>query len=285
MNKFTMNTGLRAKLNDVMPEGSPPSGNTLFHYTTLKGLYGMLKTGKLWATNINFLNDKKEYRHGVELFESRMKAKNIAERLRKSVLGDLEYRPWSSYVCSFSEERNQLSQWVAYCPGGNGVMIGFDFDKLYKNIYPELFAGFLFASFKKCLYKLEEQEAVVEKVVEIASACEGEELISAIVYGATNVAPFCKHDSFRNEREWRIVLRKHEGIEFREGQGLMVPYYELDIRDAESQEWPITSIMIGPDSSLEAKMGLELLLQQEGIYLEAEKSDSPYRSKPLSERG
>src|SRR5262245_9764361 len=33
----------------------PPS--TLYHYTNAQGLYGMLATGRVWATNVAFLND------------------------------------------------------------------------------------------------------------------------------------------------------------------------------------------------------------------------------------
>jgi hypothetical protein len=45
----------------------PDTGVTsLAHYTNLAGLYGIIETGKLWASNVAFLNDREEPLHGVK---------------------------------------------------------------------------------------------------------------------------------------------------------------------------------------------------------------------------
>lgn len=42
----------------------------IYHYTDLNGLKGIIESEALWATNINFLNDKNEYIHGFECFRN-----------------------------------------------------------------------------------------------------------------------------------------------------------------------------------------------------------------------
>ena len=42
----------------------------LYHYTSQKGLLGILKDNKLWMTNILYLNDSSAYRHTIYLLKS-----------------------------------------------------------------------------------------------------------------------------------------------------------------------------------------------------------------------
>lgn len=54
-----------------------PSG-TLYHYTSLTGLEGILSSGSLWATDIRYLNDAAEMRHTAEIIRI-----EIAKRLEQ----------------------------------------------------------------------------------------------------------------------------------------------------------------------------------------------------------
>jgi len=57
-----------------MVEDNLPKNNTLWHYTTLLAAQNMVMNDQLWATDYRFLNDRKEYIHGLKallsLFES-----------------------------------------------------------------------------------------------------------------------------------------------------------------------------------------------------------------------
>ena len=50
----------------TQPINEGPTPNPLYHYTDEAGLYGILKTGSLWLTDIYSLNDPSEFRHGVK---------------------------------------------------------------------------------------------------------------------------------------------------------------------------------------------------------------------------
>jgi len=42
----------------------------LFHYTTPIGLLGISQSKKIWATDLRFLNDKKEFQHSLDITHS-----------------------------------------------------------------------------------------------------------------------------------------------------------------------------------------------------------------------
>lgn len=42
----------------------------LWHYTTVAGIAGILRSKQLWASKIQYLNDGKEFLHAFELRES-----------------------------------------------------------------------------------------------------------------------------------------------------------------------------------------------------------------------
>ena len=45
--------------------GSRPA--VLYHYTTASGLLSMIKSGHLWATELRYMNDPREFLHGAEV--------------------------------------------------------------------------------------------------------------------------------------------------------------------------------------------------------------------------
>jgi hypothetical protein len=47
--------------------GRSPS-TTLYHYTTQGGLLGVVQTGELWATNVQYMNDRREFFLSLEIF-------------------------------------------------------------------------------------------------------------------------------------------------------------------------------------------------------------------------
>lgn len=104
----------------------------LYHYTSAQGLIEILKTGKIWATNIRYLNDASEFVHAANIAR-RAAGTNFLSPYTKldhylvdDSVGLVEDDSGlvACYVCSFSSEGNMLSQWRAYCPTGGGFSIG-----------------------------------------------------------------------------------------------------------------------------------------------------------------
>jgi len=52
----------------------PPA--TLYHYTSQKGLLGIIGQGEIWATDILYLNDTMEYRYAVNLLSENIRKRN-----------------------------------------------------------------------------------------------------------------------------------------------------------------------------------------------------------------
>jgi len=118
-------------LNQVIAPAPP---KTLYHYTTQKGLLGIVKDKEIFATHNQYLNDRREFVHAVNLCreEIEQRRKNfkghssVAEYLEG--LNNLLALPFEGInvcVCSFSENGDLLSQWRAYSAGGAGFSIGF----------------------------------------------------------------------------------------------------------------------------------------------------------------
>jgi len=127
--------------------------DTLYHYTTVSGLEGILSSSTLFATHIGYLNDAEEMKHGVSQIEqilSRTSDLVAATAIKRPEYGDqvLDYidqlrSEFTSshhqslvkqpYVTCLSEMSDQLSQWRGY--GGNGgYAIHFDTKLLSRSV-------------------------------------------------------------------------------------------------------------------------------------------------------
>jgi hypothetical protein len=66
-----------------MSTEKPPS--TLYHYTSQKGLLGIIEKGEIWATDILYLNDTMEYKYAVNLFSEKI------EKFKKSIFNSTSF--------------------------------------------------------------------------------------------------------------------------------------------------------------------------------------------------
>jgi hypothetical protein len=287
--------------------------NILYHYTSQAGLLGIIQTREIWATNLLFLNDSMELNYALQILHKEIK--NLEKSVSPEEFGfvnefgenlDTVNAPLSQnvagiYVCSFSKTRDQLSQWIGYCPDEGGFSIGFDFNLLPPNLFKD--QGFAFV---KCIYDEKEQSGMIVKFlntvieayckngVDPANTKRWEDFFS--------LAPQLKHPKFEDEQEWRLISKPTpiEDAEFRIGKSMLVPY--LKIRLAEAQDKSIenkdikkplcciSEIYIGPTTHPNlSNISLENLLSKEGIIksidcdsgtvqkCEIKKSEIPYR--------
>jgi len=60
----------------------------LYHYTSQKGLLGILQSKKLWMTNILYLNDSSEFLYTVDLVKTELENyKNLSKGRSKIEAG------------------------------------------------------------------------------------------------------------------------------------------------------------------------------------------------------
>lgn len=215
-----------AILNDVL---SRKPQKPLYHYTTQTGLLGIIRARQIWMTHTQYLNDRREFLHAVDLVRgeiqrligeqngrpreastTRMEALN---KMRGAVSSSPEHI--NVCVCSFSEDSDSLSQWRAY-GGSSGFAIGFSPGVLGAAVEKH---GFFLA---QCIYDPEAQRHVVSALVEevldehLAGNAVFEDAESNEIFWKTGgnllpylyrYAPMLKDQAFEEEREWRIISR------------------------------------------------------------------------------
>ena len=111
----------------------------VWHYTSLPALRGIISSGRVWATEARFSNDKTEFVHARDIAAGilptlyvdghfpGMPIDDLTKMLNKAfdegALSPLENQ---IYIASFSAAPDLLSQWSQYASASQGVSIGFD---------------------------------------------------------------------------------------------------------------------------------------------------------------
>jgi len=133
---------------------------SLYHYTTMSGLKGIVESGSIHATNIRYLNDSQEFYFGLDYLkkvilpsEIDFHVENIPLTEDMSLLDHLiilriNYilscfrddvsRSSGYFVTSFSGNPDVLSQWRAYGKEKVGYSIKFDWAHLFHPSDPML---------------------------------------------------------------------------------------------------------------------------------------------------
>jgi hypothetical protein len=133
---------------------SPPG--VLWHYTNAAGFLGIFRSGKLWATNTDYLNDASEMRYARRLvlrgvYSVRSSAVSREEHEMLNILceciGSDFTRP--VFVTSLSAEKNELSQWRAYGGSSGSFALGFNSERLVAAIAKYTDTRF---NLYKCIY-------------------------------------------------------------------------------------------------------------------------------------
>jgi len=287
----------------------------LYHYTSQKGLLGILQTKKLWMTNILYLNDSSEYRHTIDLLKSEIeKRKKLLPPLKFEGLLSSKITPEDNinnrkhhildilkmfcetlidssgkdtfpqrYVFSFSQKGNDLNQWRSYCPKEGGFSIGFDYQRLLSILRKS--KGY---NIQKCEYDPVEKQKLINPLLDrIHNSFESDKDISSslewsfILVEIISFSTFIKHESFIDEKEYRIIKSgiNDDKVNHREGKSMIIPYIEFSPMD-ENNKLPIRRIIVGPTPhpELSELSVLSLLKSKEYEGIEVEISDVPYRS-------
>jgi hypothetical protein len=261
--KHRQNEGVRMNENPeqtvlrMLRRGRRPA--ILFHYTSAAGLLGILQAKGIWATAIRYLNDSSEYDYALRLLKEAIDARQEATNSKfiRALLVILDLRlsqedNTETFVSSFTENPDQLSQWRAYCTPHGGYAIGF----LSKRLIPSPGGCWMIP----CLYKEEEQrrvaETVVDSVINSAEAKAREQERDDIYKDAYRqfgrlvhlLAPALKHPHFAEEQEWRLVIpgaSMQGDPDFRVSRSMLVPYH-LHSLALQGGGLPIAAVKVGP---------------------------------------
>ncbi len=275
---------------------------SLYHYTSQKGLLGIINDNNLWMTNIFYLNDSEEFTHTTKLIISIVKNHNKeitgkieagtstqreSDLLRKfreieRVLNDFISEGLSeSYVFSLSNDGDTLNQWRGYCPEEGGFSIGFDYNKL-SSIIDTLNNNGNSERYeiKRCLYEEEEQLKKLESLVDRIDddLFYKKEFYKQLV----TYSSYFKHESFIKENEYRIIYHgEPPNLEKRytEGRSMIIPYVNLLPPENKDIILPLSDVFVGPTPhNVLSKLSIISLLDSKGYDIDVKPSEIPYRS-------
>lgn len=273
--------------------------DTLYHYTTLQGLLGIVDSGVLRASDIRYMNDSTELRHTLELLEQHITRRIMAgtdhPTLLNALLEWLSHRIVSGpmlFGASFRANGNLLSQWRGYSVHGKGVSLGFEPRWLERRANEQRF------QMARCIYDSRQQEALVEEIVD---AVEDDADQVAEGHGSTvdagifqrlearllRIAAVLKHPAFEEEQEWRLVSPVMDEcldcpVSFREGVSMLVPWYPFRLAEASGEPFPLDHVYLGPTANIDLSMNsLRLYLRKRGV---GPKRDIDYCQIPYRQR-
>jgi hypothetical protein len=236
----------------------------LYHYTNHDGLLGIVNSRELWASEVGYLNDAKEFHTALDMALERLEnelpplglftldprhsprqlaAKNLWHFTRKATAERSRV-----FVASFCSTGDLLSQWRGYSGGSYGVSIGFDADQL-KQV--ALRKGFCLG---KCIYDREVQNRMISEVTETAIKRmlshndQHEKTCRDFVGTLSRIAVLFKNDAFFEEDEWRLSFSTDTAdqtdVRFRRGRSTLIPYVTLPFMQKRASL--VDHVYIGP---------------------------------------
>jgi Protein of unknown function (DUF2971) len=215
------------RIDDLLNRRPPEH---LYHYTDQAGLLGILDSGQLWATKIQYMNDTTEFSLAVKLAEQLLTArlserkdrnKRISLRTVMTILQRLQ-RISNVNICavSFCEDPDVLSQWRGYAGGTGGVAIGFQSRAL--NLAAAKNGGRL----SPCIYDASVQAEVTTRIINdilinanatgSSDDCDLTQHAASFERRLIEIGALFKNSGFQEESEWRLItgIRSYNSKEF-----------------------------------------------------------------------
>jgi hypothetical protein len=223
---------------------------TVCHYTTLDSGLKILQSNELKLSPLISLNDKNEQKTLSDLSGINIREKN--HWMRVSYFNE-------TFISSFSFDEDKLDMWRLYGDNGKGMAITFSIQTKIsaKMIYGQVIYGDKNAEVFKKLRRILDKNGIR----------------NIVLNGISLVAPLIKDDIWKNENEFRIVLRDHKSTEWELSKsGLIKPYRMLKISD--DNGIMIQNVILGPCCPhLEANIGqLKILERQKDALWNINKS-------------
>jgi hypothetical protein len=203
----------------------------VYHYTSMDTFLKIVESQQLWATDVAYLNDTSEQEHFFQRALGRL-PKVLSKRpewqewnfevTSSHITPDIVSIATSPFLTSFSSDDDSLPQWRAYCPQGNGISIGFRVENLKQatlhmgdtkdpfGIDHRLKWGRVEYDCVDSLVDLELEKILAELATQASSNSQNDprfgskgHVLRTYIRGR---AVFYKHDSFKAEKEYRLIL-------------------------------------------------------------------------------
>lgn len=259
---------------------------TLYHYTGIHSLMGMVETNNLWMSKGTFLNDSSElfYFRGVlkavlrrmDIPQDKDRWRMFVQELEKAMerfLSEIEDGGFEVYIFSLSHSPDSLALWYNYAKG-EGYNLGFSEKSLLAGIQNSPEEGTILHGLVE--YSRQKQELILMGLLlgtfKLVAQYEKEEVAASLSDHFFNIittfAVFFKDPTFASEEEYRIAMvNKRDSqahVSFRAQNGVIIPYIAVNFAD----KLPISHVTIGPKNNIDiAKRGIEQYLKTKGYDL------------------
>lgn len=211
----------------------------LYHYCSAEALLGILGNKEFWISKLGFMNDASEGNYCHELGHSYLieKIKNTQTQERdklREIATAIRRILWSqnSYILSFSEDGDSLSQWRAYAPNG-GYSLGIHRDNIESFCEKSEDNEFV-----ECTYEETEHQRLISSSIDETldkhdwtDGMKGaSDAVSEIRDSLREFSVRFKHNSFAEELEHRVVASvAYKKMDMRAQQhSRLVPFTKLD---------------------------------------------------------
>lgn len=253
----------------------------MYYYTSTDTMQKIMQNGNMWATNLAYMNDAREFKNGLveirDILQDKRGIKrwgrthsvykerieqfekiDLSELFRDDKIEEL-VNVSSKYTLSFCKKKDLLSQWIAYARE-SGVCMEMQFDLKREenfNIYKkdpvakkrEIRKT---GKPKEVLYytntsDMAEKERKSTKS-EILKRIFADEHVTEDAIGNKwrEISTYVKHYDFYQEEEYRIVFETSAWEPFRIGyrmdKHILKPYLDVECENG----WPVSMIMVGP---------------------------------------
>lgn len=276
-------------------------GRTLYHYTGIGALLGIVENRRVWASHAYYLNDSREILHARDVLQTLVlkrieQRSDVEEEFLKQLhvwLKSFEVNPYHVYIFSLSEERSLLSQWRSYTPHGKGVSLGFAAATLSSMLRESTFR------IAKCRYADHEHRELLDVLLDkllitFHQQRDGIDVTrnhpSQKYFGFLEeyrndflqVLSVIKHSSFKEEAEWRVISPYYPNytvpdIHYREGASMLLPYIHLDVQRKDGGPL-FEEVVLGPSRDNNLSMSaLGNFLSQAGASRQTVSCGIPFR--------
>ncbi|MFC2662963.1 MAG: DUF2971 domain-containing protein [Eubacterium sp.] len=258
----------------------------LYHYTKCGSMVNILRSGRFYATKSSFLNDTNEMDYIMSVAAAVIsELDNLKWRdvLMKQVVNTMEeFKRHDTFILSFSKEEDSITLWsefgeeTGYCAAFRG-----------KKLMARISGNQDIYCHGNVIYSLKQQKEIIRHLLmEEFPAKTGktfEELMEEEISHpdskaflafkkklrkALNIyAMFFKQEEFAPEREYRFAFRNPDKkkIKFREKEGFLLPYIEIDVTGGKSGKMPIDHLTVAPKNHVDlAKKGMTQFMDQLG---------------------
>jgi len=281
------------QIGEALYHGEPPP--TLYHYTSFRGLMGIVASHSLWASEIRYMNDSAEMRHTINLMVgaigNRLQSRPDYAAFYQPMLEWLHHRLGNDhfvFAASFRAHGNLLSQWRGYADNGGGVSIEFDAQGFRQ--YSGEDSPFGLTRLWRVVYNDMSQRNVVRKAIDYPywPSQAQPDCVRYIADALSFFLPTFKNVDFIDEKERRLIFTpdpvKPPKPRFRVRAGMLVPYMRMrDMAglppEAPPRPLPIVRVLVGPGRHrLLNRESLRMALDAQGYgTVPVDVSSTPYR--------